>query len=54
MILVFDVGNTETTLGLFESETLRGHWRIVSGVERTADGERAFRGGSLLFEGHAP
>jgi type III pantothenate kinase len=37
MILVFDVGNTETTIGLFEGETLRGHWRIVSGVERTAD-----------------
>jgi type III pantothenate kinase len=37
MILVFDVGNTETTIGLFEGDTLRGHWRIVSGVERTAD-----------------
>ncbi|MFL5612581.1 MAG: type III pantothenate kinase [Gemmatimonadaceae bacterium] len=37
MILVFDVGNTETTMGLFEAENLRGHWRIVSGVERTAD-----------------
>lgn len=37
MILVFDVGNTETTIGLFEGEVLRGHWRIISGVERTAD-----------------
>ena len=37
MILVFDVGNTETTIGLFEGESLRGHWRIVSGVPRTAD-----------------
>jgi len=37
MILVFDVGNTETTIGLFEGEMLRGHWRIISGVERTAD-----------------
>jgi len=37
MILVFDVGNTETTIGLFDDETLRGHWRIVSGVPRTSD-----------------
>ncbi len=37
MILVFDVGNTETTIGLFNAELLRGHWRIVTGVARTAD-----------------
>lgn len=37
MILVFDVGNTETTLGLFAGTELRGHWRITSGVPRTAD-----------------
>ena len=37
MILVFDVGNTETTIGLFNTELLRGHWRIMTGVARTAD-----------------
>ena len=37
MILVFDVGNTETTIGLFDEAELRGHWRIVSGAPRTAD-----------------
>src|SRR4051812_38420534 len=37
MILVFDVGNTETTIGLFNGEVLRGHWRIITGVARTAD-----------------
>jgi type III pantothenate kinase len=37
MILVFDVGNTETTIGLFEGERLRGHWRIVTDVSRTPD-----------------
>ena len=37
MILVFDVGNTETTIGLFDGESLRGHWRIVSGIPRTVD-----------------
>lgn len=37
MILVFDVGNTETTIGLFTAELLRGHWRIITSVPRTAD-----------------
>ena len=37
MILVADVGNTETTLGVYEGETLRGHWRIMTDVPRTAD-----------------
>ena len=37
MILAFDVGNTETTIGLFNTELLRGHWRIMTGVARTAD-----------------
>jgi type III pantothenate kinase len=35
--LVFDVGNTETTVGLFEDGTLRGHWRIASDPARTSD-----------------
>lgn len=37
MILVFDVGNTETTIGLYEDETLRGHWRVTTDVSRTPD-----------------
>lgn len=37
MILVFDVGNTETTIGLFEGEELREHWRVVTDVSRTPD-----------------
>jgi type III pantothenate kinase len=37
VILVCDVGNTETTIGVYESETLRGHWRIMTDVPRTAD-----------------
>lgn len=37
MILVCDVGNTETTLGVYEQETLRAHWRIMTEVPRTAD-----------------
>lgn len=37
MILVFDVGNTETTVGLFAGDELRGHWRITTDATRTPD-----------------
>ena len=37
MILVCDVGNTETTIGVYDGETLRGHWRVMTEVPRTAD-----------------
>ena len=37
MILVCDVGNTETTLGVYEGDTLRASWRIMTDVPRTAD-----------------
>ncbi len=37
MILVFDIGNTELTIGLFNAEQLRAHWRIVTDVARTPD-----------------
>ena len=37
MILVFDVGNTELTIGLFSESEVRGHWRIMTDVSRTPD-----------------
>jgi type III pantothenate kinase len=37
MLLVLDVGNTETTIGLFAGETLRQHWRVVTDSSRTPD-----------------
>ncbi len=37
MILVCDVGNTETTIGVYDGDSLRGHWRIMTEVPRTAD-----------------
>jgi type III pantothenate kinase len=37
MILVFDVGNTETTVGLFDGESLRGQWRVTTDLSRTPD-----------------
>ena len=37
MLLTFDVGNTETTLGLYDGSELRAHWRIITDVARTPD-----------------
>ena len=37
MILVFDVGNTELTIGLFREAELRAHWRVMTDVARTSD-----------------
>ena len=37
MLIVFDVGNSETTVGAFDGETLRATWRIMTDVPRTAD-----------------
>ena len=37
MILTFDVGNTETVLGLFEEDALVDHWRISTHADRTVD-----------------
>jgi type III pantothenate kinase len=37
MLLTFDVGNSETTLGLFDGVELRAHWRVITDTPRTAD-----------------
>jgi type III pantothenate kinase len=37
MILTFDVGNTETVLGLFDDDRLTEHWRIATHADRTVD-----------------
>lgn len=37
MLLVIDVGNSNTVLGLFEGEALRASWRVVTTNYRTAD-----------------
>ncbi|MDR1515328.1 MAG: type III pantothenate kinase [Synergistaceae bacterium] len=36
MLLVLDIGNTNTVVGLFEAGSLKGHWRLSS-IERTSD-----------------
>jgi type III pantothenate kinase len=37
MLIVFDVGNTETTIGLFDGDVLISHWRVTTDLARTAD-----------------
>jgi type III pantothenate kinase len=37
MLLVVDVGNSHTVLGLYDGRELRGHWRVVTANYRTGD-----------------
>jgi type III pantothenate kinase len=37
MVLAFDIGNTETVIGLFDDDELVEHWRIATRHEQTAD-----------------
>lgn len=37
MILVVDVGNTHTVIGLYQGKKLIHHWRLLTESERTAD-----------------
>jgi type III pantothenate kinase len=37
MILVFDVGNTNTVIGVYQGKELRNHWRIKTDAGRTSD-----------------
>lgn len=36
-LLVLDVGNTNTVVGVFEGKTLRAQWRLTTSHEQTAD-----------------
>lgn len=37
MLLVFDVGNSHTVIGIYDGNTLLDHWRLETKKERTAD-----------------
>lgn len=37
MLLAIDIGNTNTSLGVFEGEKLIAHWRMATVHDRTAD-----------------
>ena len=36
-LLAFDVGNTNTVIGLYEGRQLTRHWRLATSAERTSD-----------------
>jgi type III pantothenate kinase len=42
MLLTIDVGNTDTTFGVFEGEKLRADWHIATGIRRMGDEYAAF------------
>lgn len=44
MLLAVDIGNTQTSFGIFDQTNLRHHWRFETKVSRTSD-----EFGSLLF-----
>ncbi len=49
MLLAFDVGNTNTVVGLFDGDKLTAHWRFTTERNRTAD-ELRLTTRSLLAE----
>jgi type III pantothenate kinase len=53
MLLVLDVGNSNLVIGVYEGKTLRGHWRLRTEIERTAD-EYNLQFRELLAAGSLP
>src|SRR6266545_3509125 len=53
MLLAFDIGNTETTVGLFAGDRLAAHWRLHSMPQRTPDEWAAAFTAHLTQAGHS-
>ena len=53
MLLALDIGNTETTVGLFAGDRLEGHWRLHTTPERTPDEWAAALTAHLTQAGHS-
>jgi type III pantothenate kinase len=53
MLLVFDVGNTEITAGLFAGDALRAQWRFTTATQRTPDEWAAMITALLVNAGHS-
>ncbi len=45
-VLVIDIGNTQTVLGVFTGEEFKGLWRLSSGIRRTGDELAVFVAGA--------
>lgn len=53
MLLALDIGNTETTIGLFAGERLEAHWRLHSTPQRTPDEWASALTAHLTQAGHS-
>lgn len=53
MLLVADVGNTETTLGLADGARIAAHWRVTTDGARTPDEVHLLLHSLLAASGHA-
>ena len=49
--MAVDVGNTQTVLGLFEGDEMRGQWRLATEAHRTADELAVVFAGLLRLQG---
>src|ERR1041384_370238 len=54
MLLALDVGNTETTVGLFAKQELAGQWRLTTTAARTPDEWSSLLTAYLINAGPAP
>jgi type III pantothenate kinase len=54
MLLTMDVGNTQTAIGVFEGDELRGHWRFSTRADRSTDEYRVYLPAILALEGFSP
>jgi type III pantothenate kinase len=50
MLIAFDVGNTEITVGLFKGDEVVAHWRLTTHPDRTPD-EWSVALGTLMSQG---
>ena len=53
MLLAFDIGNTETTVGVFAGDRLEAHWRLHSSAQRTPDEWASALTAHLTQAGHS-
>ncbi len=53
MLLALDIGNTETTVGLFAGDRLEGHWRLHTTGQRTPDEWASALTAHLTQAGHS-
>ncbi|MGH7259479.1 MAG: type III pantothenate kinase, partial [Nitrospiraceae bacterium] len=37
MLLAIDIGNTNVVWGVYEGQTLKGHWRLATDTSKTVD-----------------